>query len=65
MARRYAYNPEVPNKPSRGIYIASLVIGGLGILAHFVDLNELSRVNYWMLLIAYILLLIGTTARGV
>ncbi|MFN7116130.1 MAG: hypothetical protein ACK4TA_04985 [Saprospiraceae bacterium] len=66
MARRYArYYADVPNAPSRGIYVASLLIGGLGILAHFVDMGELSTVNYWMLLIAYLLLVIGTSARGV
>lgn len=65
MARRsIRYATQVPNAPSRGIYIASLIIGGLGILAHFVYIKELTEVNYWMLLIAYVLLVIGTSSRG-
>lgn len=66
MARRYArYYADVPNAPSRGIYIISLILGGLGILAHFVPIKEISEINYWLLLIAYALLVIGTSARGI
>lgn len=66
MTRKRVYATyTAPNAPSRGIWIAALLIGGLGILAHFVDMNELSKYNYWMLLIGYVLLVIGTSARGV
>lgn len=55
---------KVPNSPSRGLWIAALIIGGLGILAHFTHINELSKYNYWMLLIGYGLLVIGTSFRN-
>lgn len=64
MTRRRVYAYTAPNAPTRGIWIAALIIGGLGILARFVDMNELSSYNYWMLLIGYALLVIGTSARG-
>jgi len=64
MTRRKVYTYTAPNAPTRGIWIAALVIGGLGILARFVDMNEVSAYNYWMLLIGYVLLVIGTSARG-
>ena len=62
MARRVY---TAPNAPSRGLWIAALVIGGLGILAHFADIKELSAYNYWMLLVGFVLLVIGTSSRGV
>lgn len=66
MARRYVRTAsQIPNAPSRGIYIISLILGGLGILAHFVPIKEISEINYWLLLIAYALLVIGTSARGI
>lgn len=64
MTRRRVYTYSAPNAPARGLWIAALIIGGLGVLAHFVDMNELSTYNYWMLLIGYVLLVIGTSARG-
>jgi hypothetical protein len=66
MARRYyRYAAEVPNKPTRGIWTAALIIGGLGILARFVPMDALSAYNWWLLLIGYVLLVVGTTSRGV
>ena len=66
MARRYIRTTaQIPNAPSRGIYIISLILGGLGILAHFVPIKEISDINYWLLLIAYALLVVGTSARGI
>lgn len=62
MARK-AYT--APNAPNRGLWIAALLVGGLGILAHFVDMDELSVYSYWMLLIGYVLLVIGTSTRGI
>ncbi len=52
---RYArYYVDMPNAPSRGI----------GILAHFVYIKNLTELSYWMLLVVYVLLVIGTSSRG-
>lgn len=58
MARR------LPNAPNRTLWLIALIVGGLGILAHFVQIPELSKYNYWMLLIGFALLVFGTSTRG-
>jgi hypothetical protein len=54
-----------PSAPSKGIWLAALIIGCLGILAHFTYIETLSQYNYLMLLIGYALLLLGTAFRGI
>lgn len=48
-----------------GIWIAALIIGGLGILVHYVPVKDLSRYSFEMLLIGFILLIIGTAYRRI
>jgi uncharacterized membrane protein YoaK (UPF0700 family) len=54
-----------PNAPSRTLWLVALVCGFLGILARFVQIPEISQYNYWLLLIGFILLVIGTSARRI
>ena len=54
-----------PSAPNQVLWVVALVIGILGILAHYVDIDLLSKYNYEMLLIGFILLVVGTTYRGV
>ena len=55
----------LPSAPNKGLWIAAVIIGCLGILVHYVHVDELSKYNYEMLLIGFILLVIGTTYRRV
>lgn len=59
MARR-KFLPSAPNKT---LWVVAIIFGILGILAHYVHLDELSHYNYEMLLIGFVLLAIGTTYR--
>ena len=54
-----------PSSPNQVLWVVALVVGVLGILAHYVDIDLLSKYNYEMLLIGFILLVVGTTYRGV
>ncbi len=62
MTKRKTFQPSAPGT---NLWFAALIIGGLGILAHFVPMGELSRYNYWLLLIGFFLLVAGTSYRRV
>ncbi|MCY7351837.1 MAG: hypothetical protein LH606_14425 [Cytophagaceae bacterium] len=62
MASRSSF---APSAPSRILWLVALLIGGLGILFHFVQVAELSQYNYWMLLTGFVLLVVGTAYRNV
>ena len=55
----------LPSAPNKALWIIAVIIGGLGILTHFAHVDELSRYNYEMLLIGFVLLVVGTTYRKV
>lgn len=55
----------MPSAPSQIVWVLALIIGFLGILGHYAHVNILSKYNYEMLLIGFILLVIGTAYRRV
>lgn len=55
----------LPSAPSMLLWAIALFIGIFGILAHYVRMDVLSKYNYEMLLIGFVLLVIGTTYRKV
>ena len=55
----------MPSAPNQIVWVLALIIGFLGILAHYTQINILSKYNYEMLLIGFILLVIGTAYRKV
>lgn len=55
----------MPSAPNKILWIVALIIGFLGILGHYADIDILSKYNYEMLLIGFILLVIGTAYRKV
>ena len=61
MTRRKKFQPSAPGTT---LWIIAIVIGGLGILAHYAFISELSRYNYELLLIAFLLLVFGTANRN-
>lgn len=56
---------KLPNSPSRSIWIAALIIGGLGILGHYGIIKELYAYDYTMTLVGFGLLAIGTSFRNI
>ena len=55
----------MPSAPNQIVWVLALIVGVLGILGHYTKLDILSKYNYEMLLIGFILLAIGTTYRKV
>lgn len=55
----------MPSAPNQIVWIVALIIGFLGILGHYTQIDVLSKYNYEMLLIGFILLVIGTVYRKV
>jgi hypothetical protein len=55
----------LPSAPNKTLWIIAVIIGVLGILVHYVRVDELSKYNYEMLLIGFILLVVGTAYRKI
>ncbi len=49
--------------PTQTLWVIALIVGILGILGHYTQIDTLSKYNYEMLLIGFILLVIGTAFR--
>ena len=60
MARAFA-----PSAPNYTLWILALLIGGLGILFHFIAVEGASRYSFEMLMIGFLLLVIGTAYRKI
>lgn len=54
----------MPSAPSQILWIIALIVGILGILAHYIRIDVLSKYNYEMLLVGFALLAVGTTLRN-
>jgi hypothetical protein len=54
----------MPSAPNQTLWVVALIVGFLGILGHYTHIDILSKYNYEMLLIGFILLVIGTAYRG-
>lgn len=54
-----------PSAPNQTLWIVALIIGFLGILGHYTQIDTLSNYNYEMLLIGFVLLVIGTALRKI
>ena len=55
----------MPSAPNQVVWIIALIVGFLGILGHYTRVDILSKYNYEMLLIGFILLVIGTVYRKI
>lgn len=55
----------MPSAPNQTVWVVALIVGILGILGHFTQIEMLSKYNYEMLLVGFILLAIGTTYRKI
>ena len=53
-----------PSAPKKIIWIVALVLGVLGIIGHFAQVQYLTQYNFQLLLVGFVLLALGTTLRG-
>jgi len=52
-----------PSAPSKFVWIFGLILGILGIIGHFVNVDFLSTNNYPLLIAGFVLLAVGTTFK--
>ncbi|MEO6131546.1 MAG: hypothetical protein ABIQ02_06840 [Saprospiraceae bacterium] len=55
----------LPSAPNKTLWILALLLGIVGIIVHFVKVNEISQYSWELVAIAFILLLIGTAYRRI
>lgn len=55
----------LPSAPNKGLWLVAAIIGILGIIVHYVQVNQLSQYSFEMVLIGFVLLVIGTTYRRI
>lgn len=51
------------NAPTQTLWLISVIVGGLGILAHFVRIDTLSRYSFELVALGFVLLVIATLVR--
>ena len=56
---------KAPSAPKKITWIIGLISGLLGIIGHYTRVDILSEHNYFLLLIGFVVLAIGTTFREV
>ncbi|HSJ52279.1 MAG TPA: hypothetical protein VLC52_00915 [Anaerolineae bacterium] len=52
------------SRPQQLTWILALILGVLGILAYLLPLGGLSAFAFWLVAIAWLLLVLGTALRG-
>jgi hypothetical protein len=54
-----------PSAPAKIVWILGIILGIVGITGHFVSIDILSEISYWLLLAGFVLLAIGTSFKGI
>ncbi len=52
------------NAPKKITWLISLIIGALGIVAHLVAIPVLSVYAFWLVVVGFVLLVLGTFLKG-
>ncbi len=60
-----ANRPFLPSAPNRTLWIIAVLLGVLGIILHYYQVESLSQYSYEMLVIGFLLLVLGTTMKRV
>jgi len=55
----------LPSAPNKGLWLVAAIIGIVGIVVHYVQVNQLSQYSFEMVLFGFVLLVIGTTYRNI
>jgi hypothetical protein len=53
-----------PTAPTTLVWILALIVGILGIIGHFVSIEGLSDISFWLLLGGFVLLALGTSFKN-
>ena len=53
-----------PTAPTTLVWILGLIVGILGIIGHFVSINGLSGMSFWLLMGGFVLLALGTSFKN-
>ena len=60
-----ANRPFSPSAPNRTLWIIAVILGIIAIIVHYYNVDGVSKYNYEMLVVAFLLLVLGTTFRRV
>ena len=55
----------LPSAPNKTLWIIAILVGVLGIIVRYLDVNQVSAYSFELLLIGFLLLVLGTTYRKV
>ena len=50
--------------PKQATWLLALLVAIVGVVAHFVAIPGLSQYDFWVVLIAFVLLFLGTILKG-
>jgi len=50
--------------PKSIVWILGLILGILGLIGHFVDIQYVTEYSFWLLTGGFVLLALGTTFKG-
>lgn len=51
-------------RPSRSVFIVSLIFAVVGLLSHIGSIPVLSSISFWLVLFGYVLLFLGVAIKG-
>ena len=51
-------------RPSKNVFVVSLIFALVSLLAHIGSIPVLSSMSFWLVLFGYILLFLGVTVKG-
>jgi purine-cytosine permease-like protein len=54
-----------PSAPKKILWVIALIVGILGIIAHFIHIEYITEYNFWLVLIGYVILVLGTSFKGI
>ena len=54
-----------PSAPQKTLWIVALIIGILGIVGHFAQVQYITQYSFELLLGGFVLLALGTTFKGI
>jgi hypothetical protein len=55
----------MPSSPKKLTWAIALILGIVGIVAHFISIPVLTDYNYWLLLAGFVVFVFGTTFNGI
>ena len=63
MAKKRKSTKQQPNAPTKGVWLAGIILGIAGLIGHFASVDVLSPNKFWLVAGGFILLAIGTTFK--